>query len=92
MLGTQPFWSWYKLTLRSRRISVRRPETVRVKTPAAQMLCLKLEGIDDKGNVLLAPGSLYVGMVSRNSFGISFLNTFSNKGNYRMHFRLELVE
>lgn len=92
MLGTQPFWSWYNLTLRSRRIGVRRPQTIRVKTPAAQMLCLKLEGIDDKGYVLLAPGNYYIGMVSRNRFDISFQNSFSNKGNYRMHFRLELVE
>ena len=89
MLGTQPFWLEYGLTIRTRRFRTR---STREKTPAAQMLCLKLEGIDEKGNPLFAENSFYAGPHSGNLFVIGFQNQFNNKGSYRLYFKLELVE
>jgi len=89
MLGTQPFWLEYGLTIRNRRFRTR---STREKTPAAQMLCLKLEGIDEKGNPLFAENSFYTGPHSGKLFVVGFQNQFNNKGGYRMYFKLELVE
>jgi len=89
MLGTQPFWQEYTVTTRDRRF---RRHIIRDKTPASQMLCLKLEGIDAKGNPLIEENSFYVGRISSDLFSIGFLNKFNNKGSYRLYFKLELVE
>lgn len=89
MLGTQPFWQDYSVTTRDRRLHRR---TTREKAPAAQMLCLKLEGIDAKGNPLLADDSFYVGRISGDLFTIVFQNHFNDDASYRMYFKLELVE
>jgi len=89
MLGTQPFWQEYTVTTRDRRF---RRHIIRDKTPASQMLCLKLEGIDAKGNPLIEENSFYVGRISSDLFTIGFLNKFNNKGSYRLYFKLELVE
>lgn len=89
MLGTQPFWRQHYIVTRDRRL---RRRTTLDKTPAAQMLCLKLEGIDAKGNPLLSEDSYAVGRASGDLFAIYFQNQFNNTGSYRMYFKLELVE
>jgi hypothetical protein len=89
MLGTQPFWRQHYIVTRDRRL---RRRTTLDKTPAAQMLCLKLEGIDAKGNPLLSEDSYAIGRASGDLFAIYFQNQFNNTGSYRMYFKLELVE